>query len=582
MNENTVHTFYSSNFAFTDVDNANLHHITCATVPAKGFLWVDGNNNGSLDGAETQLTAGSDVVESDLGNLKYKPEDNNNNTQTFNFTVSDGAASSNPANTMTINITPVNSVPYFTAGANQTVDENAGAQSVNAWATGISAGGPDEEPPSQTLTFNINVSNSSLFSVPPSIDVTTGTLTYTPAPNQHGVSTVTVHLSDNGIPAESSSPETFTITINEVNDPPSFTAGGDQKVYENDPAQTVTNWATDISCGVGETQNVTFHLTNDNNTLFTSQPAISSNGTLTYALAPGQNGTAKVTVYLEDDGTPAPAQSPSVEFFINVVDVIFLNPTDNINNAISTAPNASRIKLGNGTYNQNIDFQGKNVEVVGNEANASAVTIQGTGTGSVVVFNQGETASTLLSSLTISGGIGTLANPGVYAPQARYGGGIYCNGASPTLYNLIIQNNEVQAEDLTGASGGGIYFKNSNSVLHDVTVQANKALIYRGGGIAIDNSTIELNNVTITGNETGNYGGGLFAANSDLKITDVTVTGNKALYLNGAGGGIFMIKCTHTVTNLTVNSNDSSRSGKNITTFGTANLGSYTEYEKLP
>jgi len=37
-------------------------------------------------------------------------------------------------------ITAVNDVPSFTAGSDQTVLEDAGAQTVNGWATNISAG----------------------------------------------------------------------------------------------------------------------------------------------------------------------------------------------------------------------------------------------------------------------------------------------------------------------------------------------------------------------------------------------------------------------------------------------------------
>ncbi len=584
INENQVFTFNLGHFEFHDVDMGNqLHHITCANVPPKGVLWVDANNNGVVDGSETALSAGSDVPKANVSKLKYKPEDNNNDNQSFNFTVSDGTASSNPPNTMTIDIIPVNSVPYFTVGANQVVDENCGVVTVSAWATGISAGGPDEES-TQTLTFNVNSDNPTLFSVQPTI-ASDGTLSYTPAQHAHGTSTVTVSLSDNGSPAEISANQTFTITVNEINEAPSFTAGGDQKVYgvETDTEFSVP-WATNITAGAGEetSQNVDFVVTNDDNSLFVTQPSISPTGVLTYKVKAHKSGTAEVTVYLKDNGSPAPEQTAPVTFYINIVKVYFLVPTDGINDAITAAIPHSRIQLANGTYNQNIDFQGKNVEVVGNSADPNLVKIQGTGTGSVVVFNNGETASTLLSSLTISGGIGTLANPGVYAPQARYGGGIYCNGASPTLSNLIIRDNEVQAEGLTGASGGGIYLKNSNSVLNNVEVLTNKALIYRGGGIAIDNSTIELNNVSITGNETGNYGGGLFAATSHLIMNNVTITGNKALHVNGAGGGLFLIKCTHNITNLTINSNTSTRSGANITTFKTPNLGSYSSYEELP
>ena len=44
--------------------------------------------------------------------------------------------------------------------------------------------------------------------------------------------------------ADTSGPQTFTITINSVNDAPSFVKGADQTVNEDAAAQTVNAWAT--------------------------------------------------------------------------------------------------------------------------------------------------------------------------------------------------------------------------------------------------------------------------------------------------------------------------------------------------
>src|SRR6185369_8612470 len=90
----------------------------------------------------------------------------------------------------------VNDAPSFTKGADQTVNEDAGAQTVNNWATAISAGPADES--GQTLTFQVtNNTNASLFSAGPAIS-SGGTLTYTPAANANGSATITINLKDNG------------------------------------------------------------------------------------------------------------------------------------------------------------------------------------------------------------------------------------------------------------------------------------------------------------------------------------------------------------------------------------------------
>ena len=53
--------------------------------------------------------------------------------------------------TFAITVTPVNDIPSFTKGPDQTVLEDAGAQSVPGWASASSAGPANEA--SQTRTF---------------------------------------------------------------------------------------------------------------------------------------------------------------------------------------------------------------------------------------------------------------------------------------------------------------------------------------------------------------------------------------------------------------------------------------------
>ena len=174
-------------------------------------------------------------------------------------------------------------------------------------ATAISAGAADEN--GQTLDFLISNNNSALFSEEPAIN-STGILTFTPAPTATGTATVTVALHDYGgflnDGNDTSAAQTFTITVTAVNDEPSFTKGADQTVNEDAGAQTVNNWASDISAGPNESgQTLTFQVTNDNNALFSNQPAISADGTLGYTPAANAFGTATLSVTLHDDGGTA-------------------------------------------------------------------------------------------------------------------------------------------------------------------------------------------------------------------------------------------------------------------------------------
>src|SRR5207248_1089344 len=66
-------------------------------------------------------------------------------------------------------------------------------------------------------------------------------------------------------------------------------------------------WATAISAGPANeaSQSVTFTSTNDNNALFSAQPSVAADGTLTFTPAANANGTATVTVTAHDDGGTA-------------------------------------------------------------------------------------------------------------------------------------------------------------------------------------------------------------------------------------------------------------------------------------
>jgi hypothetical protein len=269
---------------------------------------VTGNTNPSLFAVAPAV--------SPSGVLTYTPATNNAGTATITLTLSDsggtasGGVDTSAAQTFVINVNAVNQAPSFTKGADQTVNEDAGPQTVNPWATGISAGPVNES--SQLLNFNVTGNtNAALFSVAPAVSPS-GVLTYTPAANANGIATITLVLHDDGGVAnggvDTSAAQTFTITVNAVNDAPSFTKGADQTVLENAGAQTVNPWATAISAGpadeVGQVLN--FNITgNTNPALFATAPAVSPAGVLTYTPATNAAGTATITLNLHDTGGTA-------------------------------------------------------------------------------------------------------------------------------------------------------------------------------------------------------------------------------------------------------------------------------------
>src|SRR5262249_58595382 len=117
---------------------------------------------------------------------------------TDNGGTGNGGDDTSPTQQFTIMVTLLNHAPLFTlpVSPDQTVLEDAGAETVSGFASNISKGPPNES--GQTLTFHVSNDSSALFSAQPSIDPSSGDLTYTSAPNANGTATVSVFLTDNG------------------------------------------------------------------------------------------------------------------------------------------------------------------------------------------------------------------------------------------------------------------------------------------------------------------------------------------------------------------------------------------------
>ena len=223
-----------------------------------------------------------------------------------------------PVDTMTANVPP-----RFAAGADQRVREDARARTVANWATGISPGPASES--GQSITFLVNSDSPDLFAAQPKLRPD-GTLTFTPAPDASGVAAVTVVAGDNGGTdhggSDTSPPQTVAIAIVPANDPPGFAAGPDELVLEDAGAQTVAGWATGMTAGPADeaAQSVSFAVSNDEPGLFSAQPQVEPDGSLTYAAAADSSGTATVTVRAVDSGgsadggddtsAPGPSRSP--------------------------------------------------------------------------------------------------------------------------------------------------------------------------------------------------------------------------------------------------------------------------------
>ena len=130
------------------------------------------------------VRSGGAPAVSPAGTLTYTAAPNAAGSATISLTLSDDGSpvATSAPQTFTITVTDTNDAPSFTAGAPQTVLEDAGAQTVAGWATAISPGSPDES--AQTVSFSATPDTPALFSAGPAISPT-GDLTFTPARERH-------------------------------------------------------------------------------------------------------------------------------------------------------------------------------------------------------------------------------------------------------------------------------------------------------------------------------------------------------------------------------------------------------------
>ncbi|MFN8473724.1 MAG: right-handed parallel beta-helix repeat-containing protein [Anaerolineae bacterium] len=164
-----------------------------------------------------------------------------------------------------------------------------------------------------------------------------------------------------------------------------------------------------------------------------------------------------------------------------------------------------------------------------------------------VVTGSGTASTAILDGFTVSGG-----NANTDSYPTNTGGGMFNDGGSPTLTNLIFSANS--ASDV----GGGISNEyGSSPTLTNVTFSGNFG-VGAGGMFNLLDSSPTLTNVTFSGNSSNTTGGGMYnGGNSTPILTNVTFSGNSATFL---GGGMDNDNSSPTLTNVTFSGN-SARDG---------------------
>jgi Bacterial Ig-like domain (group 3) len=213
-------------------------------------------------------------------------------------------------------------------------------------------------------------------------------------------------------------------------------------------------------------------------------------------------------------------------------------PYTTIQSGINAAVDGDIVLVAPGTYNENINFNGKAITVVSSTGAASTI-IQGDGSAPVVTFGSAEGRSSVLNGFTIQG----VSNPTLsqYAPGVLIGSAPTilnniitnnpCNGIDVDFGGPLIQGNVISNTNSTGGNGScgsftgsaivlGGYYPQASVVIGNTIIHNQHAIDYDGGGLlmwAAENAVIESNLFTNNATPTGE-GGAIATFNSDAMI----------------------------------------------------------------
>ncbi len=247
--EDTDYTFAAADFGFTDPNDVppnNFQSVVITTLPALGSLTLSGN----------PVVAGQEIPVASIPNLKFTPVANGSGSPytTFTFQVRDdggilngGVDLDQSANTMTINVMAVNDPP---AGTNNTVSTAEDTPFTFA-AANFGFTDPLDTPANNFQSVVITTlpgAGSLTLSGNPVVagqDIpvaSIGNLVFTPVANANGTpyTSFTFQVRDDGGGTDLDlTPNTMTINVTAVNDPPTDIGLSPTAVNENQPINTV-------------------------------------------------------------------------------------------------------------------------------------------------------------------------------------------------------------------------------------------------------------------------------------------------------------------------------------------------------
>lgn len=440
-----------------------------ALIPTPTITYLSPNATGSLQFNVAANSSGGSVLTLTLmdGGL-----DNNLSTMGDNATFE---------RQLVVTVLPVNDPPTLDDIPDPApLDEDSSTQTISL--TGISAGGGESQPVQIVATsqFDGIIPNPVVSYTSGSA---TGTLQFTPNPDQYGTVTISVVVTDGGLDGDlmtagdnGVTTKTFNVTLNPINDPPHFDFIADPPAVLEDSGPTSFT-INGVTAGENETQQLQFQA-------YTTDPLIvpdpnvgytqgETSAILDFQPAPGQSGSVTVTVIVTDPGldgdfmTLADNLSYSQDFLVTVNPI---NDPPTINTI--TSPNAILEDAGQQTINLTGLASGDPGQVFqvtatsGNPTLIASITVNHTGSNSTGTLNYAPAANqsgsaTITVTVTDGGLDNNVATTGDnLSVSTTFNVQVNPVNDNPTLNSLggtydLSEDAGLQILNLTGISAGG-------------------------------------------------------------------------------------------------------------------------------
>ena len=225
---------------------------------------------------------GTVVINPD-GTVTYTPNANFNGVDTITYQISDGKGGT-AISTVSVTVTPVNDAPILGNDVSTTPEDEPITIPVLA---------NDRDPDGDPLTITAATSPNGTVVINPD-----GTITFTPAPNFNGPTTIAYAVSDG---KGGTTTATVSLTVSPVNDPP--VAVADTGTTNEDTPVRLSPLANDrdvdgnpLTISAASSPNGTVVINPDGTITYTPNPNFSGTDVITYQIRDGRGGFATSTI----------------------------------------------------------------------------------------------------------------------------------------------------------------------------------------------------------------------------------------------------------------------------------------------